>query len=199
MISLEEAVIALKAAKESGADEASATMSFESSPQEPRTPFGESPSQVARTLAEEGASLVGSNCGKGFDLMLSVATEMKTVATVPLLIQPNAGIPSVDSKGIHYPESPDQFATFVGKMIAMGIPLIGGCCGTTPDHIAKARTHISKNARESVSWNVVKMTKRTYSLRSNLLSLRIVVHLSHNTVPFTSTSSTDVDECITQP
>jgi 5-methyltetrahydrofolate--homocysteine methyltransferase len=138
MISLEEAIIALKAAREAGATTISVTMTFDRTPDGPRTPFGESPSNVALALAAEGADIVGSNCGCSFDIMRSVAREMKSSVSTPILVQPNAGIPTIASSGIHYPETPPGYGIFVSEMLSLGVEYIGGCCGTTSEHIAEA-------------------------------------------------------------
>lgn len=139
MISLEEAVLAFEAARESGATTVGVTMTFEPTPNGPRTAFGESPSQAARTLSEKGAAIVGSNCGSDFETMRAVAKEYLAATDKPILIQPNAGIPSVEHGSFVYPEDPQRFGRFVGELRSIGIPLIGGCCGTTPQHIAVGR------------------------------------------------------------
>ncbi|MBI3005878.1 MAG: homocysteine S-methyltransferase family protein [Ignavibacteriales bacterium] len=148
MISLEEAVIALEAAKDAGAKTVSVTMTFEPSPDGPRTPFGESPTQAVELLERYGVSIIGSNCGRGFDVMRAVAKEMKMAAKVPVLIQPNAGIPEYLQNAVTYPESPQQFGEFVKEMTSLGVELIGGCCGMTSAHIAEAHRVIQRMRKE---------------------------------------------------
>jgi 5-methyltetrahydrofolate--homocysteine methyltransferase len=142
MISLSEAVIALQAAKKSGAKIIGITMTFESIGGEPRTSFGESVRDVVNTLTTEGATFIGSNCGAGFELMRKVAKEFRTYASIPVLIQTNAGIPAIENGAIVYPEQAASYGLFVKELAVLGIEMIGGCCGTTPDHIAEARKHI---------------------------------------------------------
>ena len=144
MISLEEAVLALEAAKEAGAKTISVTMTFEPTPEGPRTPFGESPAQIAQKLTSSGATIVGSNCGLGFDVMRSVAKELKGLTTIPVLVQPNAGIPTYSHDTLIYPEGLEQYAEFVRDMVSLGIEFVGGCCGTTPQHIAEAHRIIGQ-------------------------------------------------------
>ncbi|MBI4428577.1 MAG: homocysteine S-methyltransferase family protein [Ignavibacteriales bacterium] len=144
MMSLEEALLALEAGRYEGAKTIAVTMTFEPTPEGPRTPFGESPSQVVQTLERMGATIVGSNCGRGFDVMRAVAKEMKSAAKVPVLVQPNAGIPTFKEKTIFYPENPEQYAEFVKDMLSLGVELIGGCCGTTAEHIAAAKKVVQR-------------------------------------------------------
>jgi 5-methyltetrahydrofolate--homocysteine methyltransferase len=138
MISLREAVLALQAASQAGARSVGVTLTFDLTPDGPRTPFGESPAQCVEALEKEGALLIGSNCGRGFDVMRSVAREFKAKSKAPVLIQPNAGLPETSAEGLVYPEGPLQFAKFVRELSTLGIECIGGCCGTTPAHIASA-------------------------------------------------------------
>ncbi len=144
MISLDEALIALQAAQEAGAKIVGVTLTFDPSPEGPRTPFGESPTKCVESLESKGASFIGSNCGSDFKTMKSVAAEMKKVASKPILIQANAGLPTMSEGKNHFPEGPDSFAAFVRELSSLGIQYIGGCCGTTPGHIAAASAGLTK-------------------------------------------------------
>lgn len=138
MISLEEATLALRSVKEAGAASIGVTLTFELSGDEPRTTFGETARQCADVLAKEGASLVGSNCGNGFEVMRSIRNSLKDSSKVPILIQPNAGIPTYSEGRPVYTEGPAEFARFIQEMKSAGVGCLGGCCGTTPDHIRSA-------------------------------------------------------------
>lgn len=143
MLSLEEALLAARMAKKCKAPAIGVTMTYEPSPSGPRTSFGEAVATVARRLQEEGVTFIGSNCGSGFELMRIVAREYRQASPMPLLIQTNAGIPSLDDAGKNvYPEAAEAFGRFASELRGMGIPMIGGCCGTTPDHIAAARRQL---------------------------------------------------------
>ncbi len=144
MISLNEALIALEAAKHSDAKIVGVTMTFDQTPSGPRTSFGESPKNCTQILIDHGADIIGSNCGSGFDVMREVANEMIAVSNVSVLIQPNAGIPAIVEGKIRYPETPERFAKFVKDITALGINLVGGCCGTTPEHIRSAKQVLFK-------------------------------------------------------
>ncbi len=139
MISLDEALIALEGSQSAGISEIGVTMTFQRSGNEVRTAFGEAAADCVHKLQEGGAGFVGSNCGSGFDDMMLVATEIRRSTTLPVLIQPNAGVPTVENNIISYSGTPSAFAEFVGKAAKLGINMIGGCCGTTPAHIAEAR------------------------------------------------------------
>lgn len=134
MISLNEALIALKSAKKFDIP-VGVTMSFEWTEKGGRTPFGDEVEYSIKKLEENGADFVGSNCGKGFEDMLRIAPIIRRATHLPVLIQPNAGIPQWENGKLIYPETPEKFKTFVDEMIKLKINFIGGCCGTTPKHI----------------------------------------------------------------
>jgi 5-methyltetrahydrofolate--homocysteine methyltransferase len=137
MMSLDEALLALHAAREAGASTIGVTMTYELTREGPRSPFGEAPRVAAEALLHAGASFVGSNCGKGFDVMRAVACDMIQGADPGrILLQPNAGIPTLASGEMRYPGTPEQYCNFVRDMLHRGIRLFGGCCGTTAEHVA---------------------------------------------------------------
>jgi 5-methyltetrahydrofolate--homocysteine methyltransferase len=144
MISLSEAIVALRTAKSVGASTVGVTMTFEMTGSEPRTSFGESVQDAVKALTEEGAAFIGANCGAGFELMRIVATSFRAQSKIPLLIQTNAGIPSIENGLIVYPEQAASFGRFVKELADLGIDMIGGCCGTTPEHISEARKFVIK-------------------------------------------------------
>ena len=96
---------------------------------------GSDPDTFAPKLAEWGADLIGCNCSVGPVAMLDAMERVRAVSSLPLAAQPNAGIPrSVDGRNI-YLCSPEYMASYARKFVAAGVRLVGGCCGTTPDHI----------------------------------------------------------------
>lgn len=102
--------------------------------------FGGSIADAVETLQEMGAAAVGLNCSVGPDQLEAVVSTMKQVARVPLIVKPNAGMPVIDEHGAaHYDMSPDRFAAAMQKLIWRGAKLVGGCCGTTPEHIRALR------------------------------------------------------------
>ena len=99
------------------------------------TLLGVSAEQAAQSLAQDGADAVGSNCGVGPDTTLSALERMRDAVSVPLVAQPNAGIPARVEGRFLYPSSPDYVAHYAKRYLRLGVSLIGGCCGTGPEHI----------------------------------------------------------------
>jgi 5-methyltetrahydrofolate--homocysteine methyltransferase len=102
-------------------------------------------------LVEAGADVVGSNCGNGIDRMLEIASEFAVRSSVPVIIQSNAGVPEIRDGRIHYPESPEYMAERIPDLIELGVSIIGGCCGTGPDHILAFREAIDSSARQPIA------------------------------------------------
>lgn len=113
-----------------------------------RTRYGHGPAEVVAALEGAGADLVGANCSVGPVPMLEVIQQMASVARVPLSAQPNAGFPTLVEGRYIYLSSPDHMATYAKKMVDAGARVIGGCCGTTPEHIAAIRRAIAEAAPE---------------------------------------------------
>ena len=141
MTDLEEARIAVKAAKENTACEVICTMTFDKILSgEFRTMMGISPTEMTEVLVEAGASVIGANCGNGIADMIGIVKEIRQVNTsIPILIHANAGLPHYCNGETTFPESPTDMASRVKEIIAAGATIIGGCCGTTPDHIFEVR------------------------------------------------------------
>ncbi|MFC1481571.1 homocysteine S-methyltransferase family protein [Candidatus Neomarinimicrobiota bacterium] len=112
-----------------------ATMTFDPTPRGYFTMMGTSIAEAARRLEEVGAVVVGSNCGNGLEHMIAIGREFVEVANVPVIIQANAGLPTTENGKLVYTEDPQFFAERVGQLIDAGVGIIGGCCGTTPEHI----------------------------------------------------------------
>jgi 5-methyltetrahydrofolate--homocysteine methyltransferase len=141
MTDLEEARIAVKAAKENTRCEVICTMTFDKIiGGEYRTMMGISPTEMTEALVEAGADVIGANCGNGIADMIGIVKEIRLVnATVPILIHANAGMPHYHDGETTFPESPDDMASRVNEIVEAGANIIGGCCGTTPDHICEVR------------------------------------------------------------
>ncbi len=101
---------------------------------------GSSPAQAAALLTEWGASAVGVNCSTGPATALTAIEAMRSATSLPLVAMPNAGLPrAVEGRNI-YLCSPEYMADFTRKAIAAGVQMVGGCCGTTPNHIRAMRS-----------------------------------------------------------
>ncbi|CAA9299687.1 MAG: 5,10-methylenetetrahydrofolate reductase [uncultured Gemmatimonadetes bacterium] len=100
------------------------------------TAFGSDVALLAERLGEWGAEVVGLNCSVGPSAMLSAADRLMASTSRPVVMQPNAGLPrQVDGRTM-YMASPEYMASYAARMIRKGVRLIGGCCGTTPEHVA---------------------------------------------------------------
>ena len=145
MTDLSEAVLAVRAARAaSGQTPVCATMTFDTTPRGFFTAMGTSVEEAARGLAAAGADIIGSNCGNGIAIMILIASEFTKHTTLPVIIQSNAGIPVARGGTLQYPETPASTAASIPALIATGVKIIGGCCGTTPDHIAAIRDVIDR-------------------------------------------------------
>src|SRR5436309_2215788 len=111
--------------------------------QEGNTSYGTSVETIASKLTELGADVVGLNCSVGPAAMLDAIERMVELTDRPLSAQPNAGLPrAVDDRRI-YLASPDYMALYARRMIQAGARFVGGCCGTTPEHIHKIRDYVA--------------------------------------------------------
>ena len=137
MSALDEACLAVRAVKESTSLEIACTFTFEKTVSgDFRTMMGVSPSEIVGALIEAGAAIIGTNCGNGFDGMVDIVEEIRRIdSKIPVLVHANAGKPVVQDGKTVFPETPEMMATKIDKLIHAGANIIGGCCGTTPDHI----------------------------------------------------------------
>jgi 5-methyltetrahydrofolate--homocysteine methyltransferase len=136
MIDLREAKLAVEAAKRiAGELPVLATMTFDETPRGFFSVMGSSIEQAAIGLEQAGADAVGSNCGNGMGEMVRIAREFKTHSALPVVIQANAGLPESKSGQVVYPETPEFMANGARALLDLGVAVIGGCCGTTPEHI----------------------------------------------------------------
>ncbi|MFA5756476.1 MAG: homocysteine S-methyltransferase family protein [Smithellaceae bacterium] len=141
MIDIQEARAALLAVKELGDIFTIASMTFES---DGHTLGGTPPEAALITLQSLGADAVGCNCSTGPEQMAEYIAAMKPLATVPLLAKPNAGLPRLEGLKTVFDMDPASFAAGARKLAAAGANLLGGCCGTTPAHIAALAKAVGK-------------------------------------------------------
>ena len=100
-----------------------------------RTIYGDSPRTIAERLDRAGADVIGLNCSVGPDVMLDAIEEMSNVTAKKLSCQPNAGLPREVAGRQMYMASPDYMGKYAKRLIHKGVKFLGGCCGTTPEHI----------------------------------------------------------------
>ena len=135
MSAVEEAALAVEAAKSHTKLVVMATMVFDRGPRGFFTMMGVTPERAVRELAAAGADVTGANCGNGIDVMVDLAREMRQATDGPLLVHSNAGLPAYQGGVIVYPESPEYMAERFKTLADMGINILGGCCGAGPDHV----------------------------------------------------------------
>ncbi len=146
MSDIDEAVQAVKAARENTDLEVICTFTFERTIQgDYRTMMGVSPVEAARAAMEAGADIIGTNCGNGFERMIDIVKEIRTVSPdIPVLVHANAGLPkNIDGVDV-FPDTPEQMASLVPDLVNAGANIIGGCCGTTPDHIRAIKQAVER-------------------------------------------------------
>jgi 5-methyltetrahydrofolate--homocysteine methyltransferase len=147
MSDLDEARLAIRAAKENTGCEVFCTMTFEKMVTgEFRTMMGVSPTEMVQILTDAGAELIGANCGNGIAGMVGIVEEIrKSNHDIPILVHANAGMPVYQEGETVFPEKPEEMAALVSKIIVAGANIIGGCCGTTPEHICMVREMVDKS------------------------------------------------------
>ena len=141
MMSLQEARAALIAAKETCELPVMVTLTFES---DGRTLFGTDAKTAAVVLSSLGADAIGANCSTGPDQMIGIIRDIASVTSIPIIAKPNAGMPSLDSNGNTVYDMSD--VTFAKEMVGIqeaGAGILGGCCGTTPEHIRALKNKFS--------------------------------------------------------
>lgn len=137
MSALDEAVAAVRACRDHTGCEVLCTFTFERTVHgDYRTMMGVSPAEAARALVDAGAHVIGANCGNGMERMVEIVRDLRRAApSVPVLVHANAGLPRNINGVDVFPETPADMASRVPDLVAAGANIIGGCCGTTPDHI----------------------------------------------------------------
>ena len=138
---LSEARAALLAAKEHSNLPVFVTMTFE---EDGRTFLGTPPEVAAATLSAMGANAVGMNCSLGPAEALGFAKTLCATSRVPVLLQPNAGLPRMEGDETIYDITPAEFADAMNAIMDEGVTLVGGCCGTTPDMISLVAANAKK-------------------------------------------------------
>ena len=141
--SLEELALGLAAARDAGAACVIGSMAYDVTLDGStfRTMMGVDPERAAAFMEEHGADIVALNCGTGMDMERARQAVIRylQVTSLPIMVQPNAGQPKLVDMKVVYDETPDQMVTGVVPLLEAGASIIGGCCGSTPDHIRAFR------------------------------------------------------------
>jgi 5-methyltetrahydrofolate--homocysteine methyltransferase len=147
MFDLDEALAAIKGIQSVCSLPILATLTFQRIPSGGfATMMGNRVEVGMKTLRDAGAFAVGANCSIGSDAMVDLAREIRNFVDIPVIIQPNAGIPEIKGLETVYPESVEYFLKNIRIIKSEGIEIVGGCCGTTPEYIRIiAETIFNKN------------------------------------------------------
>jgi len=140
---LEELGIAIDAAKAAGAPCIIASLAYDLSLDGTfyKTMMGISPEQAAEFVQERGAHVVALNCGTGMDMVgaAMVGKIYREHCSLPVMVQPNAGLPVLENLKAVYKQLPADMAQSVPEVLAVGVGIVGSCCGSTPDHTKAIR------------------------------------------------------------
>ena len=146
MMSLQECRAALLAVKETCDIPALVTLTYQ---EDGRTLYGTSPETALVVLQSMGADAIGINCSTGPDKMVDAVKVMAEYACVPLVVKPNAGLPFLQDGVTCYDMDAESFSEAMMPLVDVGATVLGGCCGTTPQHIQKLVSRLKeKKARE---------------------------------------------------
>ena len=144
--SLEELLLGINAAREAGAACVIGSMAYDVTLDGStfRTMMGIDPEHAAQFMQQHGVDIVALNCGTGMDMdrARQAAIRYRAVTDLPLMIQPNAGQPKLVNMKVVYDETPEQMVAGVIPLLEAGANIIGGCCGSTPEHIRAFRSAI---------------------------------------------------------
>ena len=141
--SLEELLIGIQAAKAAGATCIIGSMAYDVTLDGStfRTMMGIEPEKAAEFMEEHGAHIVALNCGTRMDMerALTAVERYKSVTSLPVMVQPNAGQPKLVNMKVVYDETPEQMVEGLMPILEAGANIVGACCGSTPDHIRAFR------------------------------------------------------------
>ena len=146
MFDLREALCAVRACKDHFSLPVIVSIAFATEAKGGRTIMGNSAEECAKSLADAGADVIGANCG---DLeptqMALVVSLLRSATKLPILAQPNAGKPKLVDNLTVFEMAPEDFAEGIAKCLQAGAGLVGGCCGTTPEHIRAVANILDEN------------------------------------------------------
>ncbi len=115
-----------------------------------KTLYGTSPDTAMIVLESMGVDCVGMNCSTGPDAMVELVNQMVSVANVPIMVKPNAGLPELENGKTVYKMGPVDFTDACEKLYQAGASLFGGCCGSTPDHIKELVTRLKDKPQHKI-------------------------------------------------
>lgn len=146
---LAEILVALEAVHKATGLPVIASMSFDSGPQRTRTMMGARAEDCATALEEAGADAIGCNCAAGVATILPALVALRANTNLPLWVKPNAGLPELEEGRVVYKQTPDEFGQHVPALLDAGANIIGGCCGTGPEHIKRIAALVASHKRKT--------------------------------------------------
>jgi 5-methyltetrahydrofolate--homocysteine methyltransferase len=120
-------------------------MSFDAGPQRTRTMMGAQAGECATALEDAGADIIGCNCGSGINHVLPAVVALRAATSLPLWVKPNAGLPELEDGRAVWKQTPEEFAGFVPQLLDAGANIIGGCCGSGPEHIRRVAKVVARH------------------------------------------------------
>ncbi|OGF44351.1 MAG: hypothetical protein A2452_01770 [Candidatus Firestonebacteria bacterium RIFOXYC2_FULL_39_67] len=149
MIAVEETVAAVRAVKENTKLPVIACMTFDvQANKDIRSVMGVDIETMVTELTNAGADILGSNCGNGVEQMVEVIKALRSKTGKPLIAEPNAGLPKLKDGVISYDGTPEMLASFTEALLSAGANIIGGCCGTAPEHIKQIKNQIERRNKK---------------------------------------------------
>ena len=142
IMDLKEAKIAVRAAKDNCNLPVFCTMSFD---KDGKTFTGCLPEYMSIELEKLGADAIGVNCSEGPKELLAIIKKIRSVSKLPIIAQPNAGLPTISEGKAIYHVSSEEFTYWMNEFVKEGVSIIGGCCGTTPEYISKLKEIADNN------------------------------------------------------
>jgi 5-methyltetrahydrofolate--homocysteine methyltransferase len=149
MYDLKEALAAVEGVREASSLPLFVCMTFEKKTKGYFTLMGDEVSSSIKKLEDAGADVVGANCTLGSKDMLGLVAELRKSTDLPIIVQPNAGMPKIVKGKTVYLQKATFFAEDIIKMVKSGANYVGGCCGTTPGFIKMLRIGLNKHERDS--------------------------------------------------
>lgn len=146
MIAIEEIVLAVKAAKKVTNLPVMALMTFNIYDGDIRTVMGVDVATMVNQLENAGVDIIGTNCGYGIEEMIDIVKAIKKNTTKFIIAEPNAGLPILNEGVITYNSTPEFMAFYSEELVKSGANIIGGCCGTTPEHIRKIKDKLKEKS-----------------------------------------------------
>lgn len=136
-----------------------------------KTVYGTPPEVAVTVLEALGVDVIAANCSTGPEGMLLVAKKFLACAKIPVMVMPNAGMPDlIDNKAV-YKMTPKKFGEFAKKFAKLGVRIIGGCCGTTPEHIAQVKSQVPRSKFQTNPKSQSQGSKTRFASRTKVVEL----------------------------